>query len=118
MKRITPEQVVEAYKQRGWRPRRSEWAVIDAEGNNCGCGLAVVAGFDIYQLFEKLNDYNTVHHSVVMANELDLNLDYVTGYTAGFDGLAAEPWMDEETCRIGYEDGAAAWEAVSKEVIS
>lgn len=103
MKRITQDQVVEAYRRTGWRPiQEAFYGRIN--GQHCGCGLGVMAGED---LGEDISDY---------AEALGLDHDYASGFTYGFDGntLYGAPGTPR---MLGWQDGRAAWEAVKREVL-
>jgi hypothetical protein len=111
MKRITPEDVVDAYIATGLYPAFKRWKTRDGRG---GCGLTAIGGLNghcvksgrRYEKFSKL---------------LGLDQGYLYGFTAGFDGSPFCPAMDCQTKHYGFdhekvtmglEDGLAARAAV------
>ena len=102
--RITPEQVVEAYRKVGYSPARSKW--INRDRKSC-CGLTAVA-------LEKGFNPEFVHSGRDLAQFLGLPYnDYVLEFADGFDGTHRE----FDYISAGYEDGQAVWEAVKRELI-
>lgn len=107
MKRITPDQVIEAYQLTGWKPIQDDW-IDKVNGQICGCGLAVLIGDA-----EKVRNFDSdIEYRV--ADELGLSVEYVTGFVQGFDGGVMLNYFTGEH-KAGYEDGRAAWEAVKAE---
>lgn len=99
MKRITPEQVVEAYKVTGLKPCRV-WTTPTG-GECCGMGaIAVAAG--------------TADHPLLWADGI-YGHQYRLGFTFGFDDYG-QNWRQEEPRNAdfdsGYADGLAAAAAV------
>ncbi|WP_199615506.1 hypothetical protein [Paenibacillus alkalitolerans] len=115
MKRITPEQVVEAYLERGWVPRQEIWADVLPNGKPCGCGIGVLIGNDIHDLFD---ERWVVGHYGAVAERLGLEKDYAWGFTRGFDGSCTpNPRIHNPLKLQGIKDGRTAWEAVEREVL-
>lgn len=103
MERITPEQVVEAYKTTGLKPVRH---ITLKDG--CACGLGAVYA-------QKLNvRTECVGEVFTEIKKYGLSPSYVSGFIAGFDGVDFDEMRDVliEDESIGYEDGQAAWKAV------
>jgi hypothetical protein len=102
MKRITPEEVVAAYKETGLKP------VTEDFGNavkNCGCALTALTAMvhpdteinDIIEAFEN-DDFPLVSY----------DRNYLIDFIAGFDESSCDDTQ-------GYQDGHNARKAVSKE---
>lgn len=112
MNRITPEQVVDAYRRTGWRPIQE--AFYDRiNGQHCGCGLSVLVG-DAEKVLQM--DGYIGRRLQLFANELGLTADYVSGFIRGYDGDGGGPWWGSEKF-LGWQDGRACWEAVKREVL-
>jgi len=100
MKRITPEEVVQAYERTGLKPCFSQWS---DEGQGCGLhalGMALGKG--------------SLNGSFQAAVALDLSSWYVLGFITGFDN-GSKWWGTESEGRImmdGYVDGQKARKAV------
>jgi hypothetical protein len=107
MKRITPEQVLAAYKQTGATPSTGEFYYRGKSGRVrcCGAGVVLLAdGFTNRDRFAKEAD-------------LRYGRDYMSGFWRGFDGISSdEPaWChptDNEEFTTGLADGLAAAQAV------
>ena len=107
-KRITPDQVVEAYLATGLVPIRDGWT--DRIGDRrCGCGLTAVATQISEANYDRIS--NAIMEEYVIADLLDLSPKYVGGFADGFDGGKRDPYESEDW-QLGYEDGRSAWEAV------
>ena len=115
MKRITAEQVVEAYKKTGLTPIQDHW-FAKTSSSPCGCGLTAVAmakGLtEVYRLDISL--------PVRIRNTLAIPYPYMDGFSTGFDGdelverEAYESDEDWELYQLGHDDGMSAWEAVDQ----
>ena len=94
--RITPDEVLNAYRETRVTPTQGEYYA--KEGEHCyACALGVLALYHCPRSFQ--SDWaEPWQYSVA----LGLSEDYVTGFTEGFDGL---PWEDAGGNRAGYEDG-------------
>ena len=106
MDRITPEQVIEAYRKIDYSPARESW--LNEERKSC-CGLTAVA------LANGLTPPKDGFLSGgIVAEHLGLSYSgYTVAFADGFDGLSKDEFHDP----AGYEDGQAAWEAVKREFI-
>lgn len=107
MKRLSPDEVIDAYQKTGRIPQRGSYRGFDGSTFACGVGAVALAqkncadALDIFQTF---------------VYELDYGLTYHDGFTSGFDGrirelIKPERWEFKRFVE-GYEDGQAAWEAV------
>lgn len=128
MKRITPEEVVAAYRKTGLRPVRrisaerrfdDGFCVNDEIAPLCGCALVAIAtangarDLDPIQLPES-EILNAACEEVfgVRWDDLDGH-EYAAGFLGGFDGRARVLWVVVGTpSEQGYDDGRAAWAAV------
>jgi hypothetical protein len=110
MKRITPEQVVEAYETTGYKPIRMGW-FID-RGDHCeACGLTVcsVANGNTPPrengaLITKWTEY--------LSQSLGISKWYLHGFVAGFDQCHSALVATHTEAGQGYRDGLAAAHAV------
>lgn len=110
MRRITPEQVVDAYAAIGVKPIRHAYEAMVGGEYRC-CGLAACA----LTLAER-NDRMTLLH---VRSVLGLNPEYQAGFTEGFDGTELNPDYDNSPEYLaGREDGLAAAVAVFKEQLN
>lgn len=92
--RVTPEEVVDAYRKTGMRPIRGAWR----NGRECGCPLAALAlaaeaGSPVFWSLERFGS----HYAVGFINGVD-KPDQDTVFNPRWD--------------IGFKDGKAAWAAV------
>lgn len=99
MNRITPEEVVKAYINIGWKPER---AVYFNKEKKCACGFGAMA------LANVESENNQDLFSWIDSTYTD---DYQSGFINGFDGdeitgVRSDEWI------IGFKDGKNAWEAV------
>jgi hypothetical protein len=107
MDRITPEQVVAAYKATGLTPKRNEWFCYRT---NSACGMGAISVQA--QGKEEADARGTFHW---IADRYDA--DYRQGFESGFDGDKRETfdWLSparRANRNLGYDDGQAAAEAV------
>jgi hypothetical protein len=122
--RITPDQVVEAYRKTGLKPTRSSWfgQLSHQECEACGqTAVAVAEGNVTIDDLKKVNNLTieefedgamtTCQLCYAAAVKLTGSPDYVTGFVAGFDNCRRFPGRDN-AYHDGYDDGAAAAEAV------
>lgn len=116
MNRITPEQVVEAYKKTGLHPVDGVWVhrrlLEKDEVMLCGCALSAVCcskGESVAAEFEIISYYSgqgyggVAHH---LGYELKLDPGYIQGFMNGFDD--EEEMEDTPEYNQGYKDGLAA----------
>lgn len=116
MKRITPEQVLEAYNGTGLTPGNQMWLYFRGDGTACVCALSAIA---ISQ--GKLYEYEIASDDFTrrdMAEALDLPVAYVHGFTNGFDCADYYNVYTDEVDRMnykqGFEDGERAWRTVAQ----
>lgn len=123
MKRITPEQVREAFLFTGLTPKQGEFLFNDG----CGCGLGAVY---TKQRMEEANEQfknkeatisewknGTIDERHICADlDAEYSSAYRTGFAQGFDGTPCdtENYHDDfrERYDQGYKDGQDAFEAV------
>lgn len=113
MNRITPEQVVEAYRVTGFVPVRGAFIKRDNPNDNCQmCGATAVAVAEkkVHWL-DLLNDSSGRRERDIGA-ALGLDEWYLCGFTAGFDGIGRVNSFNYEAFITGYSDGRAAAAAV------
>lgn len=108
MKRILPEQVVEAYHATSLKPIRGSF--FDEEfGLACAIGALACEDPDF--------DREKGMFSVYVQDMFDLTSSYVAGFMAGFDtDINIEDVLQPEMAQ-GYRDGKAAWKAVKEEFL-
>lgn len=113
MVRITPDQVVEAYRKTGVKPMQGNWH-NGSESDLCCCGLGALylaAGEPVLTL--TLNSY--AHH---VQQVLNIPGNYLIGFTNGFDGkVMPEEWVNREFEPQGFHDGRLAWATVQREIL-
>lgn len=103
MRRITVDEVLEAYRKTGLVPERGAYY---KEG--CACGLGVI-------LFAAGADMNVGDDSLNAEVEKLLGIDdsYRVGFVRGFDGKLPLPNRENQAVfDIGYTDGQACAAAV------
>ena len=103
-KRITPEEVVAAYKKTGLRPGRYD--IIPHKGFCCGLGAVTIASDGDGGLF----GYSFV--------EAEYGSEYVSGFLLGFD--AVSPYRvvgDDPRRQQGFDDGWAAQKRAYEEFV-
>lgn len=109
MKRITPDQVVEAYRTKGLAPRPYTTGMKRSDGTVMCCALGafrgpVLSSDDVWGFFKSLDD--------------EFGSEYITGFMLGFDdsfgnnGDLSAFFKDCPEEALGYEDGTAAGQAV------
>lgn len=109
MKRLTPEQVVEAYTSAGLTPAQGAY-YRPSLNNACGIGAVVIASGAF--------DGDPIHFWSTFTNGLGFDESYHNGFTTGFDTVWLPSEMMDLEERIqpgfadGYADGRAAWDAV------
>jgi hypothetical protein len=105
MKRITPEEVVAAYKETGLKPVTDDFG---DERSKCGCALTALAykNNPTVELHTILYDFADGEDFSV----LPYDVQYIKDFISGFDRSSS---LHKNT--QGYQDGSAARHAVSKE---
>lgn len=109
MRRITPEEVVEAYRKTGAKPCPNVYLVFT--DNEClACGLGAVLLAEREQ--EAIAAVREGGGSLPMIWDM-VGAAYEEGFSGGFDPRPfPAPEGPGERIQQGYEDGRAAWEAV------
>lgn len=104
-KRITPEEVAEAYRKIGLLPGRYD--IIPRNGFCCGLGaMTIASGGDGGQF-----GYDWV--------EAEYGNEYVSGFLLGFDAVAPYRVAGGHPRRqLGFDDGWAARQRAVKEFVS
>lgn len=109
MNKITPEEVVEAYRKLGIKPVFGIWG--RQEGGECGCALtAMVAnkvGFNT-----ALNGIYGQSYTFIRDTLQDYDEDYLYGFVHGFDYASEHPDRGNNYYRTGFYDGVATRKAV------
>ncbi|WAH35007.1 hypothetical protein [Alicyclobacillus dauci] len=100
--RITPEQVVEAYKATGLKPMQGDY--FPEQG--CACGIGCMSRTVVGLLPEE--DFDPIS---IMEDAFNVSHNYVVGFTRGFDNLDNKEIYGNDM-KDGYADGQAAWKAV------
>jgi hypothetical protein len=102
VKRITPQEVVEAYRKTGIKPIEGYY-LRDDDGVRCGCALGALylaAG----------NPFNDMEASSWATQTF--GIEYECAFMGAFDGIDEEEESDSEECvTIARMDGIAAREA-------
>lgn len=105
--RVTPAEVMEAYRATGYRPIRGAWGPAryeTADGGSCteACPLTTLAkARDPSWLIPFLDDEDA-------GLVLGLDTPYVVGFTAAWDGQYPPKSDPYEAHRLGHLDGLAA----------
>jgi hypothetical protein len=120
MNRVTKERVEAArLKNEGIKLNPGSWA-RSYNGIQCMCALSHVAMAEVETVsFSDIWDLKNDTELIVteIAEVLGLTVDYVAGYTLGFDGSTVK--IDEDTpedFKTGYEDGQSAIELVTQQM--
>lgn len=111
-KRITPDEVVDAYRKTSMGVANGEYIILG--DRPCGCGMGVYA---VANLGVPIASEGDEFLDALM--EAGIAGDYHDGFALGFDGdryTAAEFSRKREDWRLGYEDGKAAY-AAAKEAL-
>jgi hypothetical protein len=109
--RITVEEVKNAYKETGLKPKQGNF--FPEPG--CACGLGAI-------YIQKSRKENFGKDKVSVMNKLSYTYPriYQVGFANGFDGIRKKSEFVTTVTRdhyhMGYEDGKAAYEAVRKDV--
>jgi hypothetical protein len=110
LKRITPEEVLEAFVSQALKPERKEYFPHDG----CACGLGAIAkkqGLIEYSTLGNVYCNGTRNNLISVYGE-----SYHNGFARGFDDSGSDDFG--EAFAQGYEDGQAAWEAVKHLALS
>lgn len=95
MKRITPQEVLEAFEKTGLKPMQGDYYPFAG----CACALGAIASSQGIE--------GSLYHqfSIIYG-------DYQDAFTDGFDGRRKPLGGLCESDELAYQDGLAAWEAV------
>lgn len=125
MKRITSEQVVEAYSKTGLKPVISAWYKEEYDRTRitvekCGCALTAVCAAQVGM--EEIENVDTEGgYEELLVDNLDLDPSYINGFINGFDAPLNKLftrnryyYSEEQNAKLaaGWEDGYAAHVAV------
>lgn len=124
-KRITPETVVEAYREQGLVPLCGDWLYKEEEGKCYACALSAVVIHkcrSIKYVESALYDEDMDAIRNLICDELELPREYVNGFALGFDSLTLNkedaalllPSEKYAVTRLGLKDGIAARKEVEK----
>ena len=119
MRRITAEEVIEAYGKTGLTPIQEEWFVNFKSGSGpCACGLTAVAMAKGLSEVSRLKDISL---PLRVRRTLDISFPYMDGFTMGFDGYniadTDENYEDYDKWKQyqqGHSDGVVAWGLVNQ----
>lgn len=98
-KTVTVEELVEAYKISGIKPKRCGFRSTEEDGTKCGCALTALAltlGFDFY-------DEQTVINFLILKG---YEQGYLWSIAFGFDE------SDVNNIKDGYSVGLKAWKII------
>ena len=117
--RVAAEQVIEAYKQTRLVPIRDTF-LYRKHSMICGCALTALTCKKNVDFLEGLakRTVNDLHLEDEIMSILELSIDYIDGFTRGFDGMfniEGVRCINREDLEKGYEDGKTVWEAVKVE---
>lgn len=113
MKRIRPEEIVEAYKKVSFRPTWRSYGHSSKGDVHCGCPLSALAcslGMD-----EDPEYVDAGAAPDFLAHEHGYDQGYLCGFIAGIDGGKRQEnpvHPHQKAANIGHDDGTAAWMAV------
>lgn len=121
MNRITPEQVVEAFRRHP-EVRPTRWQFLgtrDGKPVAC-CGTTILAIDRGIKPPSGLREAGTGDGAAILAPLLGLDPDYLQGFACGFDFAdgAGEYAEDDAAFDLGYSDGEDAWDAVAAEILT
>lgn len=113
MRRITPQEVLDAYNQTKLVPVNSEWGYVATEnGMKCGCALTALGTCKTD--FDEFLDNVMECECEYVADLLGYDQEYLTGFVDGFDGCFFMGQSDN--FRLGAKDGVAAREEVERNI--
>ena len=119
-KRITPEMVLEAYREQGLIPLRGDWLYNEGA---CALSAVVIHKCGSAKYIERtLHNEGTDAVQTLICDELELPSEYVYGFVRGFDSSSLNkedaalllPSAKYAVTRLGLEDGIAARKEVEK----
>lgn len=106
MRRITAQEVVQAYISTGLVPKQGVFSCMDNDGNDVACGLTAVA------LHQKRLYYGHFRSDGWHEKVLGITEMYFNGFWRGFDTSLTEDYGISQEWTVGFQDGLAAWKAV------
>ena len=108
MKRITPEEVLAAYKAIGLVPvEASTFRILD--GARCGCAVGALINIE-----KPGSGYNEQ-----WLMKKGYNINYIEGFTAGFDGISKSFFtarLKTDENMLGYNDGLLVREHIMNNI--
>ena len=104
LKRITPEQVIEAYGTTGLKPKQKRYYSKD---RTCACGIGAIFA----SIGDVWNDHDFPSNAAERYANIKYGYDYTQGFVQGFDSAPVGSFRSDES-KQGHADGQAAWEAV------
>jgi hypothetical protein len=96
LKRITPEEVVAAYRESGMKPKRGHFNV-----DGCGCGIGAKG-------CQRFGSLDTPSDQIADWAEATYGGEYCDGFYEGFDGNEMSQWDINERYVLGHADGVFA----------
>lgn len=106
-RRVSPEEVVAAYKATGAKPKQGKWCRKDYCGDVMACGLGVM-------YYQETHDHNASASEVEAWATQRYGAKYVANFIVGFDcpDFRPEYKLEGDACR-GFCDGRAAFYAAT-----
>lgn len=108
MKRITPDEVLAAYKATGLKPARYLWYTEDNGG--CACAMGALIAWKYPGELEAV-DEDDIEIKCDDISSCDWGLSYSCGFVTGFDS-GDLPSERSEEWQYGFDDGCSAAAAV------
>lgn len=112
IKRISEDEVIEAYKKTGIKPIRGEWHIVLNNEHFC-CPLATLVAMHNPDMVFK----DQLGSTEEFADALGLDYDYVLGFITHFDhdDIGKERETNNINHRIGLYDGKSVYKALVDE---
>jgi hypothetical protein len=107
-KRITPEEVVAAYRATGLKPAQTDTLYTDESGALCGCAVGALWLANHSNCTNPIGENNSYGWGA-----RKYGVQYFTDFYNGFDGI--DGYIPET--EHGFSDGRAAWSAVEREIL-
>ena len=113
LKRITAEEVLEAYRVTGLKPER-DISILKVDGRWCGCAMMAFAIVKKVVQLQRMKCAGAADMEMLNAMQASgFHVKYLIGFARGFDGKRQSKCCKER--RLGYSDGRAAAQAVFAE---
>ncbi len=112
LKRINPEEVMQAYTELGIKPIQGCYHNSDY---NCACGVGVMA---IKLRHQDLLSKKRKVQGIALSNYFGYltvhgyDCNYLSGFIHGFDDVDTDK-NDTDNFKLGVEDGKATWQKVN-----